>query len=215
MTFTTKDSGERAVFESGMVRDTEKGKPRFDLLLPLGVPFAEQMLTRDAQLMARGAEKYEARNWEKARGEAELRRYHSSALRHLLQWIAGETDEDHAAAVRFNIMAGEFVKRHLAPAPTDFDPQRLLEGALGITEALTQVSPIVSLSNGDGDPETSEWDDWETRGDPAKFEWQRADNFERLAAAARGGEALTPVQVERECLCPEGTEHRFECPCSA
>lgn len=108
--FETKDSGERAEYESGMVRDTEHGKPRFDLLLPLGVAYSEQMLTRDAQLMARGAAKYEARNWEKARGEPELARYHSSALRHLLQWIAGENDEDHAAAVRFNVMAGEYVK---------------------------------------------------------------------------------------------------------
>lgn len=113
MSFETKDSGERAQFDSGMVRDTEKGKPRFDLLLPLGVPYEDQMLTRDARLMQRGAEKYNARNWEKARGEAELQRYHSSALRHLLQWIGGETDEDHAAAVRFNIMAGEYVKRHI------------------------------------------------------------------------------------------------------
>src|SRR5690349_11712680 len=97
-----------------MVRDTENGKARFDLLLPLGIPYAEQMLTRDAQLMARGAEKYEARNWEKANGEAELARYRSSALRHLMQWIAGERDEDHAAAVRFNIMAGEAVAYKLS-----------------------------------------------------------------------------------------------------
>ncbi len=114
--YVTKDSGERAQFDSGMVRDSEKGKPRFDLLLPLGVPYEEQMLTRDALLMARGAEKYDARNWERARGQAELDRYHSSALRHLMQWIAGETDEDHAAGVRFNIMAGEFVRRHLHSA---------------------------------------------------------------------------------------------------
>jgi len=109
VSFETKDSGVRAEFASGMVRDTENGKARFDLLLPLGIPYEEQMLTRDAQLMARGAEKYEARNWEKANGEAELARYRSSALRHLMQWIAGERDEDHAAAVRFNIMAGEAV----------------------------------------------------------------------------------------------------------
>lgn len=110
MEFQTKDSGKRSEYASGMVRDTNEGKPRFDLLLPKGVPFHKQMLTRFAGLMSRGAEKYEARNWEKARGTEELERYYDSAFRHLMQWISGETDEDHAAAVMFNIMAGEYVK---------------------------------------------------------------------------------------------------------
>jgi hypothetical protein len=112
--FQTKDSGKRAEYQSGMVRDTEEGKARFDLLFPLGVPYANQMMTRFAELMARGAQKYDARNWEKARGEEELARYKSSALRHLVQWLAGETDEDHAAAVMFNLMAGETVKFKMA-----------------------------------------------------------------------------------------------------
>lgn len=110
MNYETKDSGARAEFSSGMVRDTEEGKARFDLLLPKGIGFKDQMLTRFADLMARGAKKYEARNWEKARGEEELERYISSALRHLIQWATGETDEDHAAAVMFNLTAAETVK---------------------------------------------------------------------------------------------------------
>jgi len=108
--FYTKDSGDRVEYDSGMQRDTEAGKPRFSLMLPKGVPYEEQFLTRFAALLARGAEKYDARNWEKAEGELELERYHSSAFRHLIQWIAGETDEDHAAAVAFNLMAAETVK---------------------------------------------------------------------------------------------------------
>lgn len=110
MAYETKDSGSRAEYASGMVRDTEEGKARFDLLFPENVPYAAQMLTRFADLMARGAKKYEARNWEKARGLEELARYKSSALRHLTQWLAGETDEDHAAAVMFNLTAAETVK---------------------------------------------------------------------------------------------------------
>lgn len=106
----TKDSGEHELYASGMVRDTEEGKARFDLLIPDDVPYAEQMLTRFAELLARGAEKYSARNWELARGEVELARYKSSALRHLMQWVSGETDEDHAAAVMFNLLAAETVK---------------------------------------------------------------------------------------------------------
>lgn len=108
--YETKDSGERAQYDSGMVRDSEEGKARFDLIFPLGVPYSEQMMTRFAELMARGAIKYDARNWELAKGEEELARYRSSALRHLIQWATGETDEDHAAAVMFNVMAGETVR---------------------------------------------------------------------------------------------------------
>lgn len=105
--FVTKDSGVREVYDSGMVRDVQAGKPRFDLLRPAGVPYAYQMLTRFAELMARGAEKYGDRNWEKAEGEEEYNRFLSSAARHFEQWLAGERDEDHAAAVWFNIQAAE------------------------------------------------------------------------------------------------------------
>lgn len=109
-----KDSGARQEFETGMVRDTQEGKPRFDLLLPLGLPFHEQFLTRCAMHLANGAKKYKARNWEQARTQEELERYQASAFRHLVQWLNGETDEDHAAAVFFNLMGAEKVKWHLA-----------------------------------------------------------------------------------------------------
>jgi hypothetical protein len=112
--WSTKDSGKREEYDSGMRRDTEEGKPRFDLVVPKGVPFEEQILTRFAALMARGAEKYSERNWEKANSEAELNRYYSSAFRHFMQWLTGETDEDHAAAVMFNIMCAETLKWKLA-----------------------------------------------------------------------------------------------------
>lgn len=105
--YVTKDSGVRASYESGMVRDTQDGKPRFDLLIPDGVPFPAQFLTRCADLMARGAVKYEDRNWEQANSVVELNRFKASAYRHLMQWITGDNDEDHAAAVVFNLLAWE------------------------------------------------------------------------------------------------------------
>lgn len=107
MQFETKDSGAREERPSGYVRDTQKGKPRFDLLLADGVPYRHQFLTRFAELLARGAEKYGDRNWEKANDEESLDRFQSSAFRHLMQWMNGETDEDHAAAVAFNLYAFE------------------------------------------------------------------------------------------------------------
>ena len=108
--FVTKDSGVRAEYDSGMVRDTDAGKARFELLLPLDVPYADQFLVRVAELLARGAEKYSDRNWEKATGDEEMERFKSSAIRHLMQWAAGETDEDHAAAVVFNLLGYETTK---------------------------------------------------------------------------------------------------------
>jgi len=108
--FITKDSGKREKYNSGMQRDTNEEKARFDLILPEGIPYDEQLLTRVANLMARGAVKYNARNWEKASSKEELDRFRESAFRHFMQWICGETDEDHAAAVYFNIMGAEYVK---------------------------------------------------------------------------------------------------------
>jgi hypothetical protein len=111
--FKTKDSGERKEFAGGMVRDSGGGKPRFELLIPQGVPYKDQMLTRLAELMARGAEKYSSRNWEKAEGAEELERFKESGLRHMLQWLTDETDEDHASAVMFNILGHETLKSKL------------------------------------------------------------------------------------------------------
>lgn len=103
MAFETKDSGVREEFASGMRRDTQKGKPRYDLV-------DRPMLKRWAELMARGAEKYGDNNWRLAAGDAELRRFEASAFRHLMQWLDGERDEDHAAAVIFNLAGAEYVK---------------------------------------------------------------------------------------------------------
>jgi hypothetical protein len=105
--FTTKDSGQRVQFDTGFQRDTQDGKPRHDLLWAEGVPYEAQFMTRVAALLARGAEKYNPRNWEKARTSEELDRFAASAARHFAQWMAGETDEDHAAAVVFNLLAWE------------------------------------------------------------------------------------------------------------
>ena len=100
----------RIKFESGMVRDGSKDKPRFDLISPLDIPYDEQMLTRWAKLMNYGANHYSVRNWEKADGPEELFRFKESALRHMFQWFYGEIDEDHASAVFFNITGAEMVK---------------------------------------------------------------------------------------------------------
>jgi hypothetical protein len=100
---------ERVQFDSGMVRDNTKNKPRFDLIWPDCVPYQEQMCYRWAQHMANGAAHYSERNWEKAESKEEIARFRESAMRHFMQWYFGEIDEDHASAVFFNITGYEMV----------------------------------------------------------------------------------------------------------
>lgn len=113
MDWTTKDSGERIGYASGMQRDVDTDKPRFDLIVPELQPYDQQMLTRWARLMARGAEKYGDRNWERACTHEEMMRFDSSAYRHFMQWFCGENDEDHAAAVFFNIQGSEYTRTRI------------------------------------------------------------------------------------------------------
>lgn len=104
--FITKDSGKRVDFKSGMRRDIADGKPRFDLIWQPG-------LLRLAELYARGAKKYGPRNWQLANSPEELERFKSSAYRHFFQWFNEQDDEDHMAAVCFNLFAAEYVKDKL------------------------------------------------------------------------------------------------------
>ena len=109
--FITKDSGKRQNYKSGMIRDLEEGKPRYDLVIP--EKSKHSMLKRWAELLERGMAKYGYRNWEKANSEEELLRFKASAFRHFVQWFEGEEDEDHGAAVFFNIQAYEHVKEKI------------------------------------------------------------------------------------------------------
>lgn len=108
--FGLKDSGRRQEFASGMVRDVTEGKTFWSLV------WDGPMLRRWAEHLTKGAVKYAKRNWMKAAGEEELERAKDSAARHFSQWMAGETDEDHAAAVFFNINLAEYVREKLRAA---------------------------------------------------------------------------------------------------
>ena len=101
-----KDSGERMEFESGMVRQPDDDKIDYTLLFPKN---GVSMLIRWAKHLTNGAKKYAARNWEKANTEEELERFRQSAFRHFVSWLNGEEDEDHAAAIYFNIQGAELV----------------------------------------------------------------------------------------------------------
>lgn len=111
--FVIKDSWERKEFTTWMVRDTNQWKARFDLCMALGIPYDEQLLTRFAIHMGKWASKYADRNREKAETQEELNRFRESWIRHFMQWFNWLDDEDHAAAVLFNIMWAEYVKYKL------------------------------------------------------------------------------------------------------
>ena len=110
MKYETKDSGKRQDYASGMRRDIQEGKPRFDLIVPKDMPYNETLLYRWAMLMERGMTKYGYRNWEKADSQEELNRFYASAWRHFVQAMSGEDDEDHFAACVFNLNAIVYLK---------------------------------------------------------------------------------------------------------
>lgn len=85
---------EKKEHETGAIRSDRTGKGRFDLIPPYA-------LFRVALHYENGAVEHEDRNWEKG---LPLMRYLESAFRHLMKLLGGSKDEDHAAAVIWNIM---------------------------------------------------------------------------------------------------------------
>jgi len=107
--FAIKDSGARQEFSGGMVRDTQEGKIDW-----LNLRFGP-LYRRIAEHLTKGRLKYPdpelgVPNWTLARGREEALRAKQSAARHFEAWLNGETDEDHAAAVPFNINLFEYIR---------------------------------------------------------------------------------------------------------
>ena len=102
--YIVKDSGSREEYAGGMVRDTATGKTNYALVAD------GPMLKRWAEHLTKGAEKYAKRNWMLAQGDEEYERARESAFRHFMQWYYGARDEDHAAAVFFNINEVEYIR---------------------------------------------------------------------------------------------------------
>jgi hypothetical protein len=111
--FVVKDSGERQVFASGMVRDTAAGKVDYSKI------YDGPMADRWAEHLTKAEVKYPdlpdgTPNWMQANGPDELRRFRKSAMRHFRQWYRGDRDEDHASAVFFNVNGAEYVRDRMA-----------------------------------------------------------------------------------------------------
>ena len=90
------DGGERMTYGvDGAMREPAIGKGRYDLISP----FAIMRLAKWYEL---GSQKYSERNWEKG---MPFSRYIDAAKRHLDKFIMGMDDEDHLAAVAWNVFA--------------------------------------------------------------------------------------------------------------
>lgn len=105
--FTVKDSGVREEYANGFVRDTEDGKHDYSRLLRIEglhlIPV--EALERWAAHMVLGAAKYGEDNWRQARGPVAVARFIRSLCRHVVQFVRGDMDEDHGAAIMFNVAA--------------------------------------------------------------------------------------------------------------
>jgi hypothetical protein len=89
-----KTTGQFQSFNTGAIRDTSTDKMQLELISP----YFEDRL---GNWLTKGAQKYEARNWEKG---IPISRCVASLKRHLNAFIKGKTDEDHEAAIACNIM---------------------------------------------------------------------------------------------------------------
>lgn len=112
-----KDSGQRTEFQTGAVRDMAGGKGRCDLLPP-------RAILRLARHFEAGARKYGDRNWEKG---IPISSFIDSAIRHILKFMAGETDEDHLCAACWNLMCAMETEERLG---LGFEFERLVQASV-------------------------------------------------------------------------------------
>lgn len=106
---TIKDSGERMQFASGSMRDPSTGKIDWTKITH------GPMMRRWAQHLTAAEKKYPdprpgVPNFTLIETEEERIRYKVSAFRHFMSWFYDEMDEDHAAAVFFNINGVEIIR---------------------------------------------------------------------------------------------------------
>ncbi len=112
------DSGERAQYSTGAVRDASTGKGHFHSIPPTAMRHL-------AKRFEDGARKYARNNW--MRGIA-LSHYEDSLARHILAWKEGDETEDHAGAIIWNaccmVWTDEEIKAGRLPAELNDLPYR-------------------------------------------------------------------------------------------
>jgi hypothetical protein len=98
-------------FDTGAQRDTSEGKLRMSLL-------PQQELKRVMKRYLDGAEKYGENNWMNG---MPLSVYYDCAHRHLEAWWRGDNDEDHAAAVVWNMLCAMWTEKKIVNCTPNTD----------------------------------------------------------------------------------------------
>lgn len=93
--FGMRDGRPRDTFATGAVREQRSGKGRFDLISVFA-------LFRLARIYEKGSVKYSDRNWEKG---MPFHLFIDSAIRHLIQYLMGDREEDHLGQAAWNIIS--------------------------------------------------------------------------------------------------------------
>lgn len=107
-----EESIHRVTFASGMVRDSSQGRVQYWRILegPMFDRWAEHLTLASARYPDISLGRA---NWTLANSEDEYQRFKESAFRHFIAWYRGDSSEDHAAAVFFNINGAEYVRERL------------------------------------------------------------------------------------------------------
>lgn len=91
--------------QSGFKRnDTNPMRPKYNLI-------PTWALERLAVLYAEGASKFGENNWKLANREEDLSSFHESMMRHMIQYVNNEKNEDHFARIIWNLIGMEHVRR--------------------------------------------------------------------------------------------------------
>lgn len=124
--YTIETSGVQEEFIGGAVRDTQEGKPRYDLIPILG-------LRRVAIHYGSGARHYKEWNW--ALG-IKFSRMMASLLRHAFARMCGSKKEDHLAAIVFNALGMMHFEETNRPELDDLPPwlPKLIRNQGGLEE---------------------------------------------------------------------------------
>lgn len=104
--FQVKTDNKIVVGKSGYAREEQGMKPLFGLC-------DLDALERWAVHMTKGAKKYGRDNWRQACTQEDLEHFKDSAFRHFIKWYRGDIDEDHMAALFFNLAGAEMVYKKL------------------------------------------------------------------------------------------------------
>jgi hypothetical protein len=136
--YTIKDSGKRSEFAGGMVRDTAEGKDDWSNLRFGPMP------RRIVRHLTKGRDKYPdpapgIPNWTLGRGIDVWLHARESYGRHNDAYLAGLQDEDHGAAIYFNLNVMEYVRQYFS---AEEEAQARAVEALQAELGAVQIRPL-------------------------------------------------------------------------